>query len=94
MAESKEAKSVKVEKDAVPMERQSFGKIFKDIPRRLLSVIWQMIGSRKTYVMVATALLILFGAIPEAAVGYVWLVSALIYLFGIEGLKWLKDIKK
>jgi hypothetical protein len=80
--------------DKEPMEKQSFGKIIKDIPRRLVSGVWQILGSRKAYALALTTWLIYAEKIPENAVGYVWGFILLLYIGGIEALKWLKDLKK
>lgn len=83
-----------MEKTNEPMERQGIWEIIKDIPRRLVSVVWQIIGSRKTYVLLLTAFLIMKGSIPESSVGYVWLVAIIFYIGGIEALKMISNIKK
>jgi len=56
--------------------------VIKDIPARLLRLIWKLL-SRKGIVLALTVWLIKSDTFPEGSV-----------LFGIEGLKFLKDLKK
>jgi hypothetical protein len=82
------------EEQVVPMERQSFGKIFKDLPRRFIAGLWKLIGSRKFYVLALTVYLMKTKTIPEDAVGYVYLFIIVLVLFGMEGIKLIKEIKR
>lgn len=77
-----------------PMEYQNFMAILKHLPTRFLSVIWQIIGSKKSYMVALTVWMFQTGVIPPEAAGYTWIIIFVIYLFGLEGLKLVDKLKK
>jgi len=77
-----------------PMEYENFMTILKHLPTRFLSVIWQIIGSKKSYVLAITVWMIQTGVIPPEHSSYLWGFLILVYLFGLEGLKFLDKLKK
>lgn len=77
-----------------PMEREHFTVILKHLPTRFLAVIWQIIGSKKSYMVALTVWMIQTGIIPPDFAGYLWAFVFVIYLFGIEGLKLVDKLKR
>jgi len=67
--------------------------VIKDIPARLLRLIWKLL-SRKGIVLALTVWLIKSDTFPEGSEPYIFGFIVLLVLFGIEGLKFLKDLKK
>ena len=65
----------------------------KDLPARFVKLIWKLV-SRKGVILAVTILLIRTDVFPEEAKAYIYCFIVLIVLFGIEGLKFLKDMKK
>ena len=65
----------------------------KDLPARFVKLIWKLV-SRKGVILAVTILLIRTDVFPEEAKAYLYGFIVLIVLFGIEGLKFLKDLKK
>ncbi len=67
--------------------------VVKDLPARFMRLLWKVIG-RKGAIMVATIWLIKTDTFPEEAKAYLYGFIVLVVLFGIEGLKFIKDLKK
>jgi len=67
--------------------------VLKDLPARLLRLFWKIL-SRKGAVLILTVWLIKTDTFPEEAKVYIYGFIVLLILFGIEGLKFIKDIKK
>jgi len=67
--------------------------VIKDLPARLLRLFWKIL-SRKGAVLILTVWLIKTDTFPEEAKVYIYGFIVLLILFGIEGLKFIKDIKK
>ena len=65
----------------------------KDLPARFVKLIWKL-TCRKGFILGVTVLLIATDVIPENAKAYLFGFVVLVVLFGIEGLKFLKDWKK
>lgn len=65
----------------------------KDLPARFVKLIWKLI-SRKGVILGLTVLLISTDVFPENARAYIFGFVVLVVLFGIEGLKFLKDLRK
>ena len=67
--------------------------VIKDLPARLLRLFWKLL-SRKGVVLLLTVWLIKTDVFPEDAKVYIFGFVVLLVLVGIEGLKFLKDLKK
>ena len=67
--------------------------VIKDLPARALRLLWKIL-SRKGAILILTVWLIKTDTFPESAEPYLYGFIVLLVLFGIEGLKFLKDIKK
>ena len=67
--------------------------VVKDLPARFMRLIWKLI-SRKGVILGVTVWLIKTDTFPEAAEPYIFCFVILLVLFGIEGLKFLKDLRK
>jgi hypothetical protein len=67
--------------------------VIKDLPARLFRMIWKFIG-QKGAILFLTVWLIKTDTFPAEAEPYLYGFIVLLVLFGIEGLKFLKDIKK
>ena len=67
--------------------------VIKDLPTRFVKLVWKLI-SRKGVILAVTVLLIRTDVFPEEAKAYLYGFIVLVVLFGIEGLKFIKDLKK
>ncbi len=67
--------------------------VLKDLPARLLRLLWKLL-SRKGVILLLTIWLIKTKTFPTGSEPYVFGFVVLLVLFGIEGLKFLKDLKK
>jgi len=67
--------------------------VIKDLPARLLRLFWKLL-SRKGVVLALTIWLIKTKTFPEGSEPYIFGFIVLLVLFGIEGLKFIKDLKK
>ena len=80
-------------KDIKDIKEKTAWEVLKDIPARLLRLFWKML-SRKGAVLLLTVWLIKTDVFPEDSKVYIFGFVVLLVLFGIEGLKFLKDLKK
>ncbi len=67
--------------------------VIKDLPARFMRLLWKL-TSRKGAILLITVLLIRTDVFPEEAKAYLYGFIVLVVLFGIEGLKFIKDLKK
>ena len=67
--------------------------VVKDLPARLMRLLWKIV-SRKGVILILTIWLIKTKTFPVGSEPYVFGFVVLLVLFGIEGLKFLKDLKK
>ena len=74
-----------------PVHRQSFNALFKAVPKRIIGLISKAIGIKMLLFYIATFLLIQF---PDAFPWYAWLIVYICTMFGWDGLKFIKEIKK
>ena len=75
--------------DFVPMELRSGMETLKNLPNRVVTLIWKLIGWKG--VMVAlTVFLILAGKLDS----YVWALVFLLVIFDRAGLEFINEIKK
>jgi hypothetical protein len=87
-----EIKNEEIE-EIVPMELQSGWETFKNLPNRLVTLIWKIIGWKGVMVGL-TVVLIITGKIANEAAAYIWAFVFLLILFGREGLKWIEKLKR
>ena len=88
----KEVKTEEIE-EVLPMELRTGWETFKNLPNRLVTLIWKLIGWKGVMVGLTVAL-ILTGKIADAAAAYIWAFVFLLILFGREGLKWIEKLKR
>lgn len=77
----------------IDISEKKIWEIVKDLPARLFRLIWKTI-SRKGIILILTVWLIKTDTFPAASEPYIFGFIVLLVLFGIEGLKFLKDLKK
>lgn len=75
------------------MEYQDGLTTLKNLPNRVFTLLWKILGW-KGILLSLTFVLTWFGKVPEGAVGYVWLLTMVLILFGEKGLDFVKEIKK
>ena len=88
----KEVKTEEIE-EVLPMELRTGWETFKNLPNRLVTLIWKLIGWKGVMVGLTVAL-ILTGKIADAAAAYIWAFVFLLILSGREGLKWIVKLKR
>ncbi len=78
-----------------PVHEQPFSHILKSIPKRLLGLISKLLGVKMFMFFVATYLMYIsiFGE-GEGFPWYAWLIVYIATLFGWDGLRWIKEIRK
>jgi hypothetical protein len=75
--------------DFIPMELRSGMETLKNMPNRLITLLWKLIGWKG--VMVAlTVYMIMLGKLDS----YVWVVVFVLVIFDRAGLDFIKEIKK
>ena len=77
----------------IDIKEMTLWQVAKDLPARFVKLIWKLI-SRKGVILLVTVLLIITDAFPDNAKAYIFGFVVLVILFGIEGLKFLKDLRK
>lgn len=82
-----------VDPEFIPMELRSGWETFKNLPNRLVTLIWKLIGWKGVMTTITT-IMIWCGKIPESAVPYVWIALLLVVIFGEKALGVIKDIKR
>ena len=84
---------MKEKEDFVPMELRGGWETFCNLPNRLVTLVWKIIGW-KGIMTALTVISIWSGKIPESAVPYVWISLLLVVVFGEKALDVIKDVKK
>lgn len=74
-----------------PVHLQEFKSLIKAIPKRIIGLVSKAIGIKMLLFYVATFLLMQF---PDAFPWYAWLIVYICTMFGWDGLKFIKEIKK
>jgi len=77
----------------VPMELRGGWETFKNLPNRVVTLIWKLLGW-KGVIVGLTVWMVLADKITEGAIPYVWISIALIVIFDKDALKIIKDIKR
>jgi hypothetical protein len=74
--------------EAKSVEDKTFGEVVKELPRRAAAMVSKFIGAKGAILALATWLM-MAGKVES----WVWLVVALVVIFGREVFKHLKDIR-
>lgn len=75
------------------IKEKAVWEVIKDLPARFVRMVWKFVG-QKGVILGVTIWLIKTDTFPEASEPYIFCFVILLVLFGIEGLKFLKDLKK
>lgn len=75
--------------DFIPMEFRSGKETLKNIPNRLITLVWKVISFQGIVLSLGTWLVY-----QEKVESYAWLLVVVLILFGRSGLDFIKEIKK
>lgn len=81
----------KIDYMETPVHEESFKFLITSIPKRILGLISKSIGVKIALFAAATALFVNF---PDQFPWYAWVIVYIVTLFGRDGLKFIKEIKK
>lgn len=88
---SNETPTTKMEYLETPVHEESFKFLVTSVPKRIIGLVSKVIGVKMLLFAAATYLFVSF---PEQFPWYAWLVVYTITLFGRDGLKIIKELKK
>lgn len=82
-----------MKEEITPMEFRSGKETLLNIPNRIITLVWKVIGWKGVFVAL-TVILIYHEKLPDGSIPYVWIALMLIAVFGEKALDVIKDIKK